>query len=90
MQTKEIDGVPLTPKMASEVQSIEDTLSHHTSKGSIAARMQSAAAYNVQEHVVPPMGTATIGTARDVGVDKEAGEEFKNKTNAGTKNMTSL
>ena len=52
--------------MASKVQSIEDTLSHDTGKGSIAARMQSAAAYNVQEHVVPPMGTATIGTTRDV------------------------
>lgn len=65
------------PKFTAEVRSAEDKAGHSTSKGSAAAREQSAAAYNVREGTVPPVGTANIGTERGVLDDKAAqGQSF--------------
>ncbi len=44
-------------------------------KARVAARLQAAAAYNVQEHVVLPVGKASLGTAREVRTSKEEKRE---------------
>jgi hypothetical protein len=76
-ESKEINGIPITPQIAAEVRSAEDKAGHSTGKGSAAARVQSAAAYNVREGIVPPVGTADIGTARGVIGGKAAqGQSF--------------
>jgi hypothetical protein len=64
-QSKEINGVPITPQMAAEVRSAEDKAGHDTGRDSASARVQSAAAYNVRENIVPPIGVADH-TARGV------------------------
>jgi len=69
-ESKEISGIPITPQIAAEVRRAEEKAAHNTGKGSPAARLQSAAAYNVREGVVPPVGTADIGTTRGVINDK--------------------
>lgn len=65
-ESKEISGIPITPQIAAEVRSAEEKAGHDTGKGSPAARLQSAAAYNVREGVVPPVGTDDVGTFRGV------------------------
>ena len=75
MQSKEINGIPITPQIAAEVRSAQDKAGHDTGKGSPAARVQSAAAYNVREGVVPPVGTDDIGTNRGVIGGKAAQEQ---------------
>ncbi len=74
-QDKEIEGVPITPELVSEVQKAEMQEGKDTGKGSVAARLQAAAAYNVQEHAVLPVGKASLGTAREVRTSKEEKRE---------------
>jgi hypothetical protein len=74
-QDKEIEGVPITPELVSEVQKAEMQEGKDTGKGSVVARLQAAAAYNVQEHVVLPVGKASLGTAQEVRTSKEEKRE---------------
>ncbi|CAM6009408.1 unnamed protein product [Sphagnum balticum] len=88
-QDKEIEGVPITPELASEVQKAEMQEGKDTGKGSVAARLQAAAAYNVREHVVPPVGTASLGTAREVRTSKEEKRETLKYVASGTRETKS-
>ncbi len=83
-QDKEMEGVPITPELASEVQKAEMQEGKDTGKGSVAARLQAAAAYNVQEHVVPPVSTASLGTAQEVRTSKEEKREILKYVASGT------
>jgi hypothetical protein len=74
-ESKEINGIPITPQIAAEVRRAEDKAGHDTGKGSVAARVQSAAAFNVREGVVPPVGTADIGTTRGVIINDRASQK---------------
>jgi len=88
-EDKEIEGVPITPELASEVQKAEMQEGKDTGKGSVAARLQAAAAYNVREHVVPPVGTASLGTAREVRTSKEEKRETLKYVASGTRETKS-
>lgn len=66
MQSHDIEGVPITPEIAAQVRSSEAKAGHDTGKGSASARVQSAAAYNLRENIVPPVGTKDVGTERGV------------------------
>lgn len=65
-EKQEVLGKPITPEDAAEVMSSEQAAGHDTGKGSVAARMQSAAAVNVKENVVPPVGISQPGIERNV------------------------
>jgi len=80
-QDKEIEGVPFTPELVSEVQKAE----MQGGKGSVAARLQAAAAYNVQEHVA----TASLGTAQEVRTSKEEKRETLKHVASGTRETKS-
>jgi hypothetical protein len=84
-QDKEIEGVPFTPELVSEVQKAE----MQEGKGSVAARLQAAAAYNVQEHAVLPVGKASLGTAREVRTSKEEKRETLKHVASGTRETKS-
>jgi hypothetical protein len=82
-EKKDIDGIPITPQLANEVRSAEEKAGHDTGKGSVAARLQSAAAYNVRENIVPPVGTADIGTDRGVVGGKAQKMQTKQRVQQG-------
>lgn len=66
LQCHDIFGIPITPEISAEFRSAEEKAGHDTGKGSPAARVQSAAAYNLRENIVPPIGTSDIGIDRNV------------------------
>lgn len=66
LQSHEIHGVPVTPEIASQIRSAEAKAGHETGKGSASAQVHSAAAFNLRENAVPPVGTEDIGTKRGV------------------------
>ncbi|KAH8952318.1 hypothetical protein BDL97_09G078500 [Sphagnum fallax] len=88
-QDKEIEGVPITPELVSEVQKAEMQEGKDTGKGSVAARLQAAAAYNVQEHVMLPVATASLGTAQEVRTSKEEKRETLKHVASGTRETKS-
>ena len=65
-ESHEIHGIPITPEVAAQIRSAEAKAGHDTGKGSAAARVQSAAAFNLRENIVPPVGTKDVGTERGV------------------------
>ncbi|CAI5458606.1 unnamed protein product [Closterium sp. Yama58-4] len=73
-QKQEIAGKPITPQDAAEAKSEAMMAGEPTGKGSLPARMEAAAAFNVREHVVPPVGTKETGTERDKRVGKGEGK----------------
>eukprot|EP00897_Mesotaenium_endlicherianum_P002201 jgi/Mesen1/2008/ME000147S01092 len=85
----EIEGKPITPEDAAEIVSAEQKAGHDTSKGSLAARMQAAADVNVKEGIVPPVGTASMGTERGVLTEKEDKVRSKIRTQHGSKETAS-
>eukprot|EP00850_Spirogloea_muscicola_P002843 SM000011S19021 [mRNA] locus=s11:440455:441396:+ [translate_table: standard] len=84
-QLKEIDGKPISIQDAKEVQQSEEAAGHPTGKGSLPARMQAAAAVNLREGIVPPIGTKNVGTERGVISGHQADLVNKQKSASGSK-----
>eukprot|EP00850_Spirogloea_muscicola_P005677 SM000026S08926 [mRNA] locus=s26:570679:575264:+ [translate_table: standard] len=84
-QLKEIDGKPISIQDAKEVQQSEEAAGHPTGKGSLPARMQAAAAVNLREGIVPPIGTKNVGTERGVISGHQADLVNKQKSASGSR-----
>eukprot|EP00271_Cylindrocystis_brebissonii_P000453 TRINITY_DN10535_c0_g1_i1.p2 TRINITY_DN10535_c0_g1~~TRINITY_DN10535_c0_g1_i1.p2 ORF type:complete len:120 (-),score=27.06 TRINITY_DN10535_c0_g1_i1:567-926(-) len=60
-ETQDIDGRPITLDDAAEIMAATQAAGEFPGKGSVASRVQAAAAVNVQKGIVPPEKQDTSG-----------------------------
>ncbi|GBG60607.1 hypothetical protein CBR_g8628 [Chara braunii] len=82
-EVQEIEGKAITLEDAGEVRRIEEKSGHDIGKGSLPARMQSAAMTNIRENIVPSSDL----NKRGLRSEKEANKESAKLAATGSKEM---